>query len=167
MKYIYDQIFASGNRILVSVPQFLKCTEAVKEDFWCEYDSDISDVPEHIANISYILNIAPVVWALNVEARVRVIDYDLCAALPVLRDALRTMYPALPWQGSIVADETKLTLPEGRGHGIFFSGGLDSVFSTFRHLDEKPTLFTIRGSDISLNDGYGWNLVKAQSNDFA
>jgi hypothetical protein len=94
-------------------------------------------------------------------------DSDLIIALPVLRDALRTMYPALTWEGAIVADEIKLSCPEGRAKGIFFSGGLDSVFSTLRHLGEKPTLFTIRGSDISLKDEHGWNLVKAQSNDFA
>lgn len=120
MEYIYDQISASGNRIHVSVPEFLKRTEAVKEDFWCEYDSDMSGVSEHIGNIPYILNIAPVIWALNIEARVRVIDNDLIIALPVLRDALRTMYPALTWEGAIVADEIKPTGPEGRAQGIFF-----------------------------------------------
>lgn len=43
-------------------------------------------------------------------------------------------------------------LIDGRGVGCFFSGGVDSFYSTVKHLDEITHLIFIHGFDIGLNN---------------
>jgi hypothetical protein len=167
--YVYDKISIEKGRILVQTPSVLRATKAVTDDFWVKFNGiDISSIPESIANIPYLLNIAPVVWALNLRVRVQVIDRALLESLQVLRNALHEMYPDLSWSGEIVADNVVTAANVSNVHtGVFFSGGLDSVFTTMRCIDSRPLLFTVRGADILLSDDIGWALVNEQIDAFA
>jgi hypothetical protein len=96
-------------------------------------------------------------------------DARLHAALGVLKNVFKEMYPQLAWSGELSAQA--LVQPESaatnKRTAILFSGGLDSVFSTIRHLQEAPALLTIRGSDIPLSDHVGWAAVQRQTREFA
>ena len=50
---------------------------------------------------------------------------------------------------------------------ILFSGGLDSVASSYRHLSEKQTLVMVRGSDIALDDHVGWEVARKSAHEYA
>ena len=48
-----------------------------------------------------------------------------------------------------------------------FSGGLDSVCTSFAHLDKKQLLLTIRGCDVQMGKVEKWHMVTKQVDDFA
>lgn len=49
--------------------------------------------------------------------------------------------------------------PEGRETACFFSGGLDSFDTLFRHLDEIDTLVLVHGFDVRIGDAALWERV--------
>ncbi|WP_200170978.1 hypothetical protein [Tomitella cavernea] len=62
-------------------------------------------------------------------------------------------YPAQMHATAILQQETtNETLAGGRGVGCFFSGGVDSFYSTVKHIDEITHLIFIHGFDIPLDN---------------
>ena len=49
---------------------------------------------------------------------------------------------------------------------VFFSGGVDSLSSVVTHIDDKPQLFTVWGSDIPLGAEKEWEIVKQNALSF-
>ena len=169
MMQLYDSIDIRSGKLTVSFTSDFIKTEIVLDDFWAVYEGvDLSTLDESILNIPVLLNVAPAIWAMGVDVKVPVIDKGLADSFEKLKSTLKGMYPKLKWDGTISAEKIADSHIDKKGRpALFFSGGLDSVFSTMRHLDEKPLLITVRGSDVSLSDDNGWELVKNQSLQFA
>lgn len=165
---LYKNIETSENELRVIFADFLQ-TNAIIEDFWIKYsDIDLTLLDESILNIPVLSNIAPVIWAMDIDARIPVIDKNFYESLEKIKLIFKKMYPSLAWSGNIVPDKiVGSEVIDGEKSALFFSGGLDSVFSTLNHLNEKPFLVTVRGSDVALNDDLGWGLVKNQTKEFA
>jgi hypothetical protein len=166
---LYEKIELGHGRLDIKFAKEFRETNIVVDDFWAKYtDIDLSDLDESILNIPVLLNVAPAIWAMNIDVKVPVLDKELDASFEKLKPVFKAMYPKLQWAGNIRAEKlVDNTHLENKGSALFFSGGLDSVFSTIRHIDEKPLLVSVRGSDVSLSDIYGWELVKKQSQDFS
>ena len=166
---LYKRINLEGSTIIFEFTDEFKNTDIVTANFWAKYeDIDLSNLDESILNIPMLLNIAPAVWAMNIDVKIPSIDKDLSDSLENIKPAFKAMYPTLSWSGNIWADKVVKNSQSTNGQAaIFFSGGLDSVFSTISHLAEQPLLVTVRGSDVSLTDDIGWNLVKRQSTLFS
>ncbi len=167
---LYNEIIVDGDTCTLILSDDLKLAGIIKEDFWYSASGLVlGSFPEPVLNIPLILNIAPAIWAAGLTVSVPVMDARLHESLSVLRNVFRGMYPRLVWSGELSAQA--LVQPEGAisagRTAILFSGGLDSVFSTIRHLQEAPALLTIRGSDIPLNDHVGWAAVQRQTWEFA
>lgn len=166
---LYKKIEISQNELRVKFTDEFIQTNSVLEDFWIKYtDIDLTLLDESILNIPVLSNIAPVIWALDIDASIPVIDKSFYESLEKIKLVFKDMYPNLAWSGNIRPDnivESEVT--DGEMSALFFSGGLDSVFSTMNHLNEKPLLVTVRGSDIALTDDLGWGLVKNQTKEFA
>lgn len=64
---------------------------------------------------------------------------------------LRNWYPSRTYETSVHAPMAKAPLePGARGVAAFFSGGVDSYYTTLKHLDEITHLIFIHGFDIDL-----------------
>ena len=166
---LYEKIETSKNELRLNFSDDFLKTNSVVEDFWIKYsDIDLTLLDESILNIPVLSNIAPVIWALDIDVSVPVIDKNFYESLEKIRLVFKDMYPNLAWSGNIRPDKlVESEVSDGEMSALFFSGGLDSVFSTMNHLNEKPFLVTVRGSDVALNDDLGWNLVKNQTKQFA
>ena len=165
---LYDTVEVRGGGVVVRFTSDFKKTKIAVDDFWANYsDTDLSDMDESLLTIPMILNVAPAIWAMNLNVKVPVIDKSLSSSLERLKLTFKSMYPELNWAGNLhaenLADNYYVT---NERPALFFSGGLDSVFSAIRNINEKPLLVSVRGSDISLSDKIGWELVKSQSNRF-
>lgn len=128
--------------------------------FFLEYSCDVSNVPESIAVVPLLCNILPILWLCDATIKVKYCDMDFLKSVPEFKNGYINMYPSLSFKGNIEVEnviENKNENPKGAM--TFFSGGVDAYTTLIKHLDEKPTLITLWGADIKLNDDESWKNV--------
>ena len=105
----------------------------------------------------------PVAWILDAEIILPELDKDFYEHIDEIKNGYVEMYPKLKFGGKLtvqkLVDNSKNFSNDG-GAATFFSGGVDSFATLINHIDEHPTLITLWGSDIKLNDFTGWKNVK-------
>ncbi len=136
--------------------EFLK----VEDKMFIEYDTNIESVPDEIAIIPLICDILPIAWVFNLKIKIDSIDKQFYDSIPEIKKGYSDMYPTIPMLGNIEIKEIKETNYIPNGAISLFSGGVDAFDTLFRHIEEKPTIVTIWGADIKLEDKKGWNIVK-------
>ena len=133
--------------------------------FFIEYDIDISSVPDSILVIPFLANILPIAWVLDEEIVISEIDAEFYNSIHKFKSGYINMYPMLNFRGSIkcrniVKNNFVNINNSSRMHPLcFFSGGVDSFNTLIRHIDEKPILLSIWGSDVNFDDFEGWNNI--------
>ena len=131
--------------------------------FFAEYSSiDVTDVPDEIAIIPFVTNILPLVWLLDETLCIDALDLNFYNCLENIKKGYMHMYPEAAFRGKIqvlkLSDCSYDTSDDVRT--AFFSGGVDAVSTLIRHIDECPSLITIWGSDLRMQDVQGWAVVK-------
>lgn len=87
------------------------------------------------------------------------LDYTYYLSLKKLAEVLHKMYPHIP--GSLeLYTKFKHVKINGDRKGLFYSGGMDSTYLLISHREEKPFLFTVRGTDIPFWNRYLWYRVQ-------
>ncbi|WP_174734420.1 hypothetical protein [Mesobacillus harenae] len=140
-----------------------------QQSFFAEYDINIEAVPKSILVIPFLTNILPVAWANGIDIYVDELDCEFNEAVIDLKMAFKGLYPKLIKSNSnIIAnrivENKKWT---GERTAQLFSGGLDSLATLVRKIDERPFLITICGADVSLNDRESWEIVQDYSKKIA
>ena len=90
----------------------------------------------------------------------RELDEDFYNCIPNVRNGYEIMFPESEFKGDILVN--KIIPHKGEKSSkvaLFYSGELDSVQTLISHLDEKPDLIAIWGSDIKYDNEEGWKLV--------
>jgi hypothetical protein len=129
------------------------------EDFVVEYDVSIEEVPEGILTIPWLANVCPIAWATGTDVAVPTLDSHFAESIPRVGAAFEDVYPDLVNPSTIRVreeDETRVGPSEFEDTAMLFSGGVDSVATYDRHCEAAPTLISIHGHDVSLNDEEGW-----------
>lgn len=144
------------------------------EDFYVEYNEGInlSNLDESILIIPFVLNIAPIIWMSGEEYTVNKIDKTLHESLSNLREVFQGLYPSVQWNGDIrakkILDNNSLEYTNsGIETGVLFSGGVDSLCTSFRNYDKNQLLISICGNDIDIKNKEGWLKVEKINQDFA
>ena len=131
------------------------------EKFTITYSFNIENIPDSILIIPFICNILPMVWLTNSVVYVDDIDADFYECLPQLKKGYEVLYSDVLFKGRIeVKKVTKNKVIFQERSAMFFSGGLDSYQTLISHIEEKPLLISIWGSDIKVNNENGWNNIK-------
>lgn len=138
-------------------------TEAFNLDkaFYVEYGNiDIQGVPESIAVIPLIANLLPIAWIYDAEIIVPQCDQTFYDSIPEFKAGYEQMYSMIDFCGqlTVVHLEKNEWNPTG-GNAAFFSGGVDAFNTLVCHYDEKPTLLTVWGADVAVDNTDGWNVV--------
>ncbi len=131
------------------------------------YDEDIESVPDSIAIIPALCNLLPIAWVYDFEIEVDEIDQTFNEAVPKIIGGYQKMYPGLKFGGKIAAKKIVDNKYEAKNAGVLFSGGVDATTTAYRHLDEKPDIITVLGSDIRLDDKKGIETVNRFNLDFS
>lgn len=131
-----------------------------------EYNEDISASPESVLVIPFICNIIPIVWLTDATLIVPQLDKEFYEGLPGVLKGYKDMSPMLEFKGDIKVDQLvdNSYLPTEEV-GALFSGGVDAFATLIAHVEEKPSLITLWGADIKLDDTDGWNIVKQHAED--
>jgi len=128
--------------------------------FILEYDEDISEVPQSILVIPFLCDVLPVAWVTNSRIELDVLDEDFYSSIDEFKKGYIKMYPTVHFGGDIKVKTLEKNTMEGNESALFFSGGVDAYSSLIAHVEERPRLITLWGSDVKLNDLQGWNVVK-------
>lgn len=124
--------------------------------FWYEMVG-IEKVPKSIAVIPFICNVLPIVWLTDSTILLDTLDIDFYKCIDEIKEGYANMYPMLSFKGHIlptVLEENKLP---NSGSVVMFSGGVDAICTTIRHISEHPLLLTVWGSaDYPVSDEVGW-----------
>lgn len=128
--------------------------------FKIEYPDCVEEVPDSIASIPFVCNVLPIVWLNNATLIVPELDKTFYESIPDFKQGYINMFPEADFQGNIVVGNVvENHYPNTGKTAMFYSGGLDSAQTLISHLDEKPVLLAIWGSDIRYNNESGWKPV--------
>lgn len=154
--FFLDEIKITGQN---KVEYIYRCGNNLKKffnknnNFYVEYDVNISDVPLSILSIPLLVNVLPVVWFAGNKLYINEVDEDFFFAQKIIRNEFQKLYPELKARDSgIEAVKLIKNHYETAKSAMLFSGGVDSYTTYFRHFEENPDLITVFGADIPLND---------------
>ena len=131
------------------------------QPFVIDYPEDVESVPDAIAAVPFVCNVLPIVWLTDSILEIPELDEAFFRSIDEVRKGYEEMYPETEFRGEIkVGKIVPCDCPAVPGKcAMFYSGGVDSMDTLFRHLEEKPTLLSIWGSDIKFDNEAGWELV--------
>lgn len=170
---LIKSMYVQGNSIVVFphkkfVKTFLK-NSSCRVTYNCSID--LSNVPNDILALPFIMTAAPFIWASGKHYTLNSIDSDTAHSLEKVHHILKLFYPSSPWSGSLTAQEQKTYTPKERLPDdevmLFFSGGLDSMCTSFSHFEKKQLLITFFGLDVQLKEKNRWDKVFTWCNTFA
>ncbi len=132
----------------------------LNEKFFVEYSLDLSSLPESIAVVPLLANLLPMAWVYDAQIITPICDKTFFESIPEIKKGYEDMYPMMELKGSIIAERLEENhYTKDGGTGAFFSGGVDAFNTLVCHNNENPTLITLWGSDVKLDDTKGWKKV--------
>lgn len=130
------------------------------KDFIIEYPESIESVPDSVLAVPFVCNVLPIIWLTNSVLEVNELDKSFYESIPEFKKGYIKMFPDASFQGEICVKKIIDNSYDYTGKSaMFYSGGLDSAQTLISHIDEKPILLSIWGSDIKFDNESGWNLV--------
>lgn len=174
---LIDDVIVESNVIKVYASnRFRRCY--LREDFFVEYDPDVQvdSLDYSIVTIPFVLNVIPIVWLSGREYFIESLDATLAASLEEIRKTYQVMYPKIEWTGRLIPNKVVRNDSLRCGAGgveadkpiaVFFSGGVDSTFTSLRHSEESQLLITVWGLNVDLDNESGWVQAKEHCAEFA
>lgn len=156
------RILKKGNLIEYDYEAEGKWKELLKleKKMFVEYDINIESVPDSIAIVPLLCNILPISWVFDLKIRISTIDQEFYECIPELKKGYSHMYPNIEMLGEMETGDITKNNYAPIENATLFSGGVDAFNTLFKHIEEKPTLTTIWGADVTLEDKEGWENVK-------
>lgn len=124
------------------------------------YPFDISCVPNAIAAVPFVSCILPVIWLNDATLVLPELDKDFFECLENVKKGYAAMFPESSFAGRFeIGHIVPYERPSTGRCAMLFSGGLDATQTLVSHLEEKPELLSIWGSDIRYDNEQGWHNV--------
>ena len=102
----------------------------------------------------------PIIWLTDGELIIDELDKDFYECLPKIKSGYEALYPEANFRGKITVKKVvQSTSHEAGGAAMFYSGGLDATYTLYSHLEEKPTLLALWGSDIRRDNIERWHAL--------
>lgn len=136
--------------------------------FIIEYPESVEEVPDAVAIIPFVCNVLPIVWLTDSELILPDLDESFYKCIPNVKKGYEEMFPESVFAGKITVKQISACVKASSGRtAAFFSGGLDSVNTFIAHLNEKPDLISIWGSDIHFDNVKSWERVHSGIAEYA
>lgn len=133
-----------------------------EKNFAVTYPFDVEKIPESVRIIPLLSLVVPVSWVCDAEVIVPICDRDFEVCLDAVKAGYRKMYPMISFDGQFKAGliESNSDSESCKKTLVCFSGGVDAFSSTLSHIQEKPLLVSIWGSDVPWEDAEGWKPIE-------
>ena len=158
-----DKVNINGDRVeyFLDIQGDVKRYFNLNDNMFVEYGENMEDVPEGIAIIPLITNLLPIAWFSDSEIIVNEIDKSFYECIEKIKHGYVSMHKLATLKGKFSAHKIiDCNYMQEQKSATFFSGGIDSLATLITRLDEKPTLVTLWGTDIMLDDKEGWKRIK-------
>ena len=130
-------------------------------EFTLTYPEDIEQVPDAVLAIPFAANTLQISWLADCELIIPELDRDFYESIPNFLEGFKNMYPEANFAGKLTVGEIVDCKPEKYGAAAsFFSGGVDATTTLLRHIEERPHLISIWGSDVDYDNEAGWAVVE-------
>ena len=130
-------------------------------EFFIEYSCDMSNLPLGVAIVPLLANILPISWVYDAEIVVPICDEDFYNSIRDFKKGYIDMYPTMTFGGKLTVEKIEKNIVDKQnGCAAFFSGGVDAFNTLTQHYDEKPSLITLWGADVKLEDVKGFENVE-------
>ena len=151
-----SSVNAINNKLEVKLTFSKKMSRYIlKNGFEIFYDKNIDNVDESILTIPAVLSTIQICWATGADLYVKKLDETLLMFLKKLRKVFATYSPNFSDSGNIYVEEIISNKFNNKQSALFFSGGLDSLYSYVRHKDQNPILITLlKGNDSNRLDKF-------------
>lgn len=131
------------------------------KDFCITYPDNLDSVPNAVLAIPFATNTLQIAWLADCELVIPELDRDFYDSIPNFLEGFRNMYPEASFAGKLTVNQIIDCRTESSGRSAaFFSGGLDATTTLLRHINERPYLIAIWGSDVDYDNASGWSLVE-------
>lgn len=131
-----------------------------RDPYFAEYDVYISDIPESIAIIPFLANVAPIAWFAGFSIEVNEIDNEFADSLEAIKKEFIKNHPNIDARNSkLIVNKFVKNNYSASKSAMLFSGGADAYATYFRHNEENLDLLTIHGADIEISDIKQWDRV--------
>lgn len=140
-----DEIVVSDNSCKFN---YLVSSKLIKyftgKDFTINYDENICSVPKSILAIPFVCNVLPLVWLSDSTLFLEELDKDFYHSIKKFKKGYTVMFPDAAFKGNIKVEKlVDNKISHSDNSLMFFSGGLDSIYTLIRHYKENPVLFSI------------------------
>ncbi|MDO4648966.1 MAG: hypothetical protein Q4B26_09975 [Eubacteriales bacterium] len=133
-----------------------------EKPFLIEYQENVEHVPDAVCAIPFLANVLPVIWVTDGDFYCEELDEEFYHAIPEFKQGFIKMYPDCDFGGRVHSDNLRKTEQGDPNQcAMFFSGGVDSLYTFIAHIKEKPDLISIWGSDIKFENEEGWKKTHA------
>lgn len=139
-------------------------------EFWAVYSSSIAEISKSIAIIPFVTQILPLIWITDTTLIGDEIDANFYHSIEEFKKGYIKMYPKIRFGGSLVFNRlvnNHMHKEKEASSAMLFSGGVDAFATLLSHIDEKPALITIQGSDIHLDENEKWDVIKKRNKETA
>jgi hypothetical protein len=143
-KSLFERVEVSGSALRYVPSAALARKRLFRGDLSFHYDGPageaLGSMPTSILWSPGLFNVAPLVWAFGLTLSVPFRHEPMERGLEKIRAKLQQFYPSMSWAGRIVFEGEMEPTAAYAGAVAFYSGGLDSVQTVYRHFDEHPEL---------------------------
>ena len=130
-------------------------------EFFIEYSCDLSSLPLGVAIVPLLANILPISWVYDAEIVAPICDEDFYNSINDFKKGYIDMYPTMNFGGKLTVEKIEKNIVDKQnGCAAFFSGGVDAFNTLTQHFEEKPSLITLWGADVKLEDVKGFENVE-------
>ncbi|WP_436909440.1 hypothetical protein [Halosimplex marinum] len=169
-----DSVTADGPRVEATLSYSDELRPFFDESpFYVEYGVDVSDLPESVLTIPVLAQVCPVAWTVGADVRAPAVDRRFLDSLETVGRTLSEMYSFVEGGRVVVerAPEWADAAPADRrtadDTGMLFTGGVDSLATYVRHREAEPTLITVQGWVVGVDEPDRWRGMRDRTESFA
>jgi hypothetical protein len=172
-KELFKEVIITPHRVDFIIEDEFK-NRYLSDNLYAEYqDIDLTKLPRSVVHAPGLMNLVSLVWASGKEYSVEVMDKEMYESLIKVKEVIKALYPQTQWDGNLIPKKLESknirAMPRKKNRlALLFSGGLDSVYSSFKNADKKQLLITIIGNtDFPPHRLDVWNSAKPHYERFA
>ena len=134
---------------------------------YAEYSVNIGDVNKSILYVPAVSSLISAAWAIDADIYVEELDRAFLEALEKVRRIKEKWHPHFSFKTQIRVKKIVQNKFGNTGHGLLFSGGIDSTASYIRHRQDKIHLIFIWGLDILPSKEEYWRKTESFLKEFS
>ena len=148
-----SNVRASDNKLKVILNFSKKIAKYfLKNSFEVYYDKNIENVDESILSIPAVCATIQIAWASGADLYVEKLDETFLLSLPKIRKTFKEFFPQFSSSGTIHVKKIIPNKFNNQQSALLFSGGLDSLVSYIRNMEQHPILITLlKGDNFTIN----------------